>query len=109
MTILSGKHLFGEINGTRVSFIEKKIEQERLDFLKELLEVNGFEVILEELRRRKEEDPQLYNIGVTDMVFNPTIWIFERKLKTIDGKYIVNQDYWKQVETDNKPQYWKNN
>ena len=34
---LSGKHLFGSIEDTRVTFIEKKIEKERIDFLKQLL------------------------------------------------------------------------
>jgi hypothetical protein len=43
------------------------------------------------------------------MIFNPTIWIFERKLKTLDGR-IVNQKYWEQkTEDDLKPQYWENN
>lgn len=35
---LAGKHTFGEIDGTRVTFVEKKIGQERIDFLTELLE-----------------------------------------------------------------------
>ena len=106
---LAGKHAFGSIGETRVTFIEKKIEQVRLDFLKELLEFNGFETVVDELKRKTEEEPQLYNLGVTDMTFNPTIWVFERKLKTLDGKHSVNLDYWKQLETNNKPQYWKNN
>ena len=104
---LEGKHVFGSIGETRVTFVEKKIEEDRMNFLKKLLEHNGFEVLTEELKRKSEEDPQLYNIGVTDMVFNPTIWVFERKLKTLDGKK-VNQDYWCQRETDGQPQYWKN-
>jgi hypothetical protein len=104
---LEGKHVFGSIGETRVTFVEKKIGEERMNFLKTLLEHNGFEVITEELKRKSEEEPQLYNLGVTDMVFNPTIWVFERKLKTLDGKK-VNQDYWYQRETDDRPQYWKN-
>ena len=102
-----GKHVFGSIGETRVTFIEKKIEKERLDFLVELLEHNGLEVVVEELKRRNEEDPQLYNLGVTDMVFNPTIWIFQRKMKTLDGRK-ATQDYWFQREGKVKPQYWKN-
>jgi len=105
---LEGKHMFGSIGEQRVTFVEKKITVERLDFLKQLLEVNGFEVLVDEDKRKSEEDPQLYTIGVTDMVFNPTVYIFQRRLKTLDGKHIVNQEYWNQISEDPKPQYWKN-
>jgi len=103
---LSGKHLFGSIGDTRVTFIEKKIDEERKDFLVKLLEHNGLEVVLQEEKRKSEEDPQLYTVGVTDMVFNPTIWIFERKLKTLDGRK-ATQDYWNQKSEDTNPKYWK--
>ena len=103
---LGGKHLFGSIEDQRVTFIEKKIEEGRKDFLKKLLEHNGYEVIIQEEKRKSEEDPQLYTVAVTDMVFNPTIWVFERKLKTFDG-HKVTPDYWNQVSEDTAPQYWK--
>jgi hypothetical protein len=105
---LAGKHTFGAIEDQRVTFVEKKIEEDRKDFLKELLEFNGFEVIIQEEKRKSEEEPQLYTVAVTDMVFNPTIYVFQRRLKTLDGKHIVNQDYWNQISEDPKPQYWKN-
>ena len=105
---LEGKHQFGSIGEQRVTFVEKGTGEERLDFLKKLLEFNGFEVVIEEQKRKTEEDPLLYNLGVTDMVFNPTVYVFQRRLKTLDGKHIVNQDYWNQVSEDTKPQYWKN-
>lgn len=103
---LEGKHAFGSIGETRVTFVEKKVNENRKDFLKKLLEHNGFEVIIEEEKRKSEEDPQLYTVAVTDMVFNPTIWVFERKLKTFDG-HKVTQDYWNQVSEDTNPHYWK--
>ncbi|MCF6308358.1 MAG: hypothetical protein L3J09_10420 [Flavobacteriaceae bacterium] len=103
---LGGKHLFGAIGDQRVTFIEKKIEEGRKDFLKKLLEHNGFEVLIQEDKRKSEEEPQLYTVAVTDMVFNPTIWIFQRKLKTFDGRK-VTQDYWNQVSEETAPQYWK--
>ena len=103
---LGGKHLFGAIGDQRVTFIEKKIEEGRKDFLKKLLEHNGFEVLIQEEKRKSEEEPQLYTVAVTDMVFNPTIWVFERKLKTFDGRK-VTQDYWNQISEDTHPQYWR--
>jgi hypothetical protein len=104
---LSGKHQFGSIGETRVTFVEKNATQERMEFLKKLLEINGFEVITEEEKRKTEDDPQLFTVGVTDMVFNPTIWVYERKLKTFDG-HKVNQAYWEQRSEDTNPHYWNN-
>ena len=102
---LAGKHTFGSIGDTRVTFVEKKIDENRKNFLQKLLEHNGFEVIIQEEKRKTEEEPQLYTVAVTDMVFNPTIWVFERKLKTLDG-IKVTQDYWNQKTDDTNPHYW---
>ncbi|SDX67654.1 hypothetical protein SAMN05444411_10813 [Lutibacter oricola] len=102
---LAGKHTFGSIGDTRVTFVEKKIDENRKNFLKKLLEHNGLEVVIQEEKRKTEEDPQLYTVAVTDMVFNPTIWVFERKLKTLDGRK-VTQDYWNQKTDDTNPHYW---
>ena len=104
---LAGKHAFGSIEDTRVTFVEKKIEAARKDFLKSLLELNGFEVLIQEEKRKTEEDPQLYTVAVTDMTFNPTIWVFNRRLRTPDG-HKVTQDYWNQVTEKTNPDYWKN-
>ncbi len=106
MGALPGKHQFGSIADTRVTFVEKKIGKERMEFLKSLLEHNGFEVLVQEEKRKSDDDPQLYTLGVTDMVFNPTIWIFERKLKTFDGRKVTH-DYWDQKTEDTSPQYWR--
>ena len=103
---LPGKHQFGAIDETRVTFIEKKIEEDRKDFLQTILEYNGFEVIVKEEKRKSEEVPQLYTVGVTDMLFNPTVYIFQRRLKTLDGR-IVTQDYWNQKTMETAPQYWR--
>ena len=45
--------MFGAIGEQRVTFVEKKIDTQRLDFLKKLLEVNGFEVVVSEEKRNK--------------------------------------------------------
>ena len=103
---LQGKHAFGSIEDTRVTFVEKKVDGDRKDFLKKLLEHNGFEVVIQEDKRASEEEPQLYTVGVTDMVFNPTIWVYQRKMKTFDG-HKVTPDYWNQRTEGTRPQYWK--
>ena len=103
---LGGKHLFGAIDDQRVTFVEKKIEEGRKGFLKKLLEHNGFEVIIQEEKRKTEEEPQLYTVAVTDMVFNPTVWVYNRRLKTFDG-HRVTPDYWNQISEETAPQYWK--
>lgn len=103
---LGGKHLFGDIEGQRVTFVEKKVEGDRADFLKKLLEHNGFVVLIQEEKRASEEEPQLYTVAVTDMVFNPTIWVYQRKLRTFDGRK-VTPDYWNQRTSETAPQYWR--
>ena len=103
---LGGKHLFGSIDDVRVTFVEKQVTKERAEFLKALLEHNEFEVIVQEEKKKAEEDPQLYTVAVTDMVFNPTIWVYQRKLRTLDGRK-VTPDYWNQRTDETPPQYWR--
>ena len=55
---LGGKHLFGSIDDVRVTFVEKKVSDDRARFLKKLLEHNGFEVLIQEEKRTSEEEPQ---------------------------------------------------
>lgn len=106
MSTLSGKHTFGELAEKRVTFVEKGVSKERADFLDTLLKHNGFEVVISEDKKKSEDDPTLYVVGVTDMVFNPTVWIFQRRLRTLDGRK-VNQDYWNQKSTKTSPQYYE--
>jgi hypothetical protein len=103
---LATKHTFGKINGTRVTFVEKGISKDRMEFLKDLLELNGFEVITEEIAPKEEEGETTYNIAVTDMMFNPVIWIYDRRLKTADGHYVTHE-YWEKGGGVTKPQYWE--
>lgn len=104
---LGGNHLFGSIGETRVTFVEKGVDENRRDFLKNLLEVNGFEVIIEEDKIKMEGDPQMYTVAVTDMTFNPTVWVFQRRLKTADGRKVTH-DYWNQKTEETNPRYWRN-
>ncbi|TBW28646.1 hypothetical protein [Gramella sp. KN1008] len=103
---LEGKHSFGSIDDIRVSFIEKKIDEDRKEFLKKLLEHNSFEVIVQEEKRKNEDEPQLYTVGVTDITFNPVIAVYERKLRTFDG-HKVTPEFWNQESEKTAPQYWQ--
>ena len=102
----AGKHLTGEIFETKCTIVEKAISNKRVDFLKDLLEYNGYTVLVEQNKKKNEEDPDTFDLGVTDLVFNPTIWVYDRRLKTRDGK-IVSADYWLQKSDKTKPQYWE--
>ncbi len=105
----SGKHVFGKLNKTDdhiVSFVEKKVPKERMEFLKALLEHNGFEVLVQEIPPKKEDLPTFYNVAVTDLVFNPTTYVYQRRLRTLDGRR-VTPAYWNQESDDTNPQYYK--
>ena len=100
------KHEFGKMGEQLVTFVEKGVTAERMNFLKDLLEYNKFEVLTEEVPAKEEDGELTYNVAVTDLVFNPVIWVYDRKLVTPEGK-IVNEDYWMQRNSDFKPQYWE--
>lgn len=101
---LKGKHIVEEINGTRCTVVEKGATADRVDFLKKLLEFNKFEVIAA-ADAVVEGSPALFTIGVTDLVFNPVIAVYELSLKTADGKK-VSPAYWNQYTTDSVDEYW---
>ena len=64
MASLDGKHSFGSIGETRVTFVEKGVDENRRDFLKQLLEHNGFEVVLDkEKKKKRRRFPILYRSG----------------------------------------------
>jgi hypothetical protein len=105
MGLDSGKHTEKEINEKRCRVIETGIEKPRADFLKELLELNGYEVEVAELPKKVEEDPQTYIIGVTDVTLNPVLAVYAHKLKTADGK-LVTPAYWNQLSDDTIQEYW---
>ena len=107
MSILKGKHKIKEIEEVRCTIVEKNASKERVSFLKELLEFNGYEVKYQEEKIKDENDPITYIIGVTDMVLNPVIAVYQRILKTPEGKKIT-ADYWNQKTKNLEPNYWDN-
>jgi hypothetical protein len=99
------KHIVEDLSGQRCTIVEKGIGKNRADFLKKLLQHNKFEVVVEEVPVTEEAPEILYNIGVTDLVFNPVIAVFEMSLKTDKGEP-VTAPYWNQETTECIKEYW---
>ncbi len=109
---INKNHEFEELDGVKCGIVEKNSTPARVEFLKNLLEYNGFTVIvipspapkvaavpdkpLEGLEPSKGL-PETFTIGVTDYTFNPINAIFGRSLKTKDG-HVVTLSYWHQKE-----------
>ena len=123
--INSGKHIEKEMNGVRVRVVEDGASKDRMEFLKGLLEHNNFEVLTEENvpkpplapkpddqdnnepndKSLQEPTEPTWIIGVTDIVLNPVVAVYNRELKTLDGKR-VTPDYWNQLTNKTEPNYW---
>ena len=99
------KHIVEDISGQRCTVVEKGVDKKRVDFLKGLLEFNHFTVVVEEVAKTEESAPQLYNMGVTDLVFNPVIAVFEMSMKTPGGEP-VTAPYWNQETSASLKEYW---
>lgn len=105
MGLDSGKHTEKEINEVRCRVVETGIEKPRVDFLKDLLEYNGFDVHIGELPIKIEGDPQTYILGVTDVTFNPVLAVYSHKLQTKDGR-LVTPAYWNELTDETNLEYW---
>lgn len=113
---INKNHEFEELDGVKCAIVEKNALQQRIDFLKPLLEHNKYTVIVVTSPPPKAAapaatasaaidtpvetvtPPTTFTIGVTDVTFNPTNAIFGRALKTRNG-HIVTLAYWQQKET----------
>jgi hypothetical protein len=104
--VLKAKHIVEEIKGQRCTVVEKGADKGRVDFLTGLLQLNKFEVVAEEVAKTDELSVQLYNIGVTDLVFNPVIAVYEMSMKTANGEP-VTAAYWNQESTESIREYWQ--
>ncbi len=129
---INKNHEFEELNGIKCAIVEKNASQARIDFLKPLLEMNGFTVVIAAPPPAKpaapppaatvtEGSPQVlpepepvlqptvFHIGVTDVSFNAVNAIFGRLLKTKEGD-TVTLAYWYQKEEKPKDEipYFEN-
>jgi len=102
---LKGKHIVEEISGVRCTIVEKSASANRLGFLKQLLEFNHFEVIVSE-EKGTDDAAVNYTIGVTDLVFNPVIAVYEMSLITPNGEK-VSPTYWNQQSDECNDAYWE--
>jgi hypothetical protein len=97
------KPIVEEFEGVRCIVVESGITAERADFLTKLLSHNGYEV-------KKTTTPEnAINLGVTDLLFNPVLDVYKRRLKSLSGKR-VTAAYWMQqtdAETEKEVNYWK--
>jgi hypothetical protein len=108
VSLNNGKHNTGTVENTRCSIAESGCTAARAQFLKELLELNKYEVKVEEEKKKNEGDATTFTVGVTDVLFHPVIDIYERRLKTKTGKK-VTPAYWLQLsdhETEAEVNYW---
>ncbi|HMJ46370.1 MAG TPA: hypothetical protein VK498_03530 [Ferruginibacter sp.] len=110
---INKNHLFDELDGIKCSIVETLAPNQRADFLKKLLEFNGYTVIIIHTPPPKtapapppaegepipvqETIPETFTVGVTHLAFNAMNAIFGRLLKTPDG-HVVTQLYWLQKE-----------
>lgn len=113
---LNKNHEFEELDGVKCGIVEKNVNPARVAFIKELLEYNGYTVIVmptpapkaAPVPAPKEGEtatpppppppaPETFTVGVSDYTFNTINAIFGRMLKTKDG-HIVTQAYWQQKE-----------
>lgn len=121
---INKNHEFEELGGVKCAIVEKNASPQRVEFLKTILEHNGFEVVVVPSPPAKPTPvpkppsvpvegieqpqplivppaallPEAFTIGVTNLAFNPVNAIFGRLLRTPDG-HIVTQAYWYQKDS----------
>jgi hypothetical protein len=105
MSLNKGKHIVGEVDGVRCTIVESGISKNRAEFLKGLLLFNGYEVKVQEDIADPPAEIKTYTLGVTDIVFNPVIAVYQKSLKTKEGKK-VTPAFWNQTGKEEKIPYW---
>lgn len=119
---INKNHEFEELDGIKCAIVERNVAPQRVEFLKNLLRFNGYEVVVAASPAPKAAPalkpaatvngeaqteqpappppptaPETFTVGVTDITFNPINAIFGRSLHTPD-KHVVTMAYWQQKE-----------
>lgn len=106
MPLKNGKHNIAEIEGVRCTVVETGCSAERAEFLLNILASNGFEVKMEKEKAKDGSELDTLVIGVTDILFNPMIAVYEKKLVRKDG-ITVTPAYWNQWDVVDPISYWQ--
>jgi hypothetical protein len=127
---INKNHEFEDLDNIKCSIVEKNASADRVQFLKDLLTYNKYEVVVVPSPAPKAAAPvatpvaegetatapapapapiapTTFTIGVTDLRFNPTNAVFGRSLHTTNGR-IVTLAYWNQedaVSNDDIPYF----
>ena len=111
---INKNHEFEELNGIKCCIVERAVSMDRINFIKPLLEGNGYTVVVSGIVPKAPAtapvaegetpapppppiEPTQFTIGVTDMCFNTINAIFGRFLRTREGK-VVTLAYWQQID-----------
>jgi len=136
---INKNHEFEDLDNIKCSIVEKNASTERVQFLKDLLSHNKYQVVVVPSPAPKaaaapapapvaegEADasekatnvpptpepvtPSTFTVGVTDLRFNPTNAVFGRSLQTTTGQ-VVTLAYWNQEDTvsDDTVPYFEHN
>jgi hypothetical protein len=115
---INKNHEFEDLDGVKCAIVEKNVLPERVEFIKKILAINHYTVIVQPSPPPKVATfvvdgevpaliPETFTVGVTDVMFNAINAVFGRLLKTEDG-HIVTLAYWQQKEAvanDDIPYY----
>jgi hypothetical protein len=117
---INQNHTCEELEGVKCAVVEKNVKPERVEFLKWLLEGNGFTVIAAPSPAPKaapaakpaegeaapatvpttnDQLPTTFTVGVTDITFNTTNALYGRLLRTDTG-HVVTVAFWQQKEKE---------
>jgi hypothetical protein len=108
MPLNKGKHTIQEIDGARCSVVETGVSRQRMEFLKDILTLNHYEVKTAPEAKKEGDTSETFIVGVTDFLFNPVIDVYKRRLLSKTG-HKITPAYWLQIsdaETEAEVNYW---
>jgi hypothetical protein len=111
---INANHPFEELDGRRCAVVERNVPPARVEFIRYILEGNGYTVVVVPSPPPKTapapkpvegeappppppEPPPTFTVGVTDVTFNTVNAIFGRLLRSPEGR-VVTLAYWQQKE-----------